>query len=69
MEEQSGVAKSAFREGHYWTAMILLGTANPERSGDFLPEENFSLLASYYVARTGPEATDRLIARSSGTGL
>jgi hypothetical protein len=63
LENQSGVAKSGLSEGHYWSAMVVLGTAtHREGSENFAEEADFSLWAAYYVARAGQESIREVVA-------
>lgn len=63
MENASGIAKPKWSEGHYWNAMVVLGTTEGQDS-EFLGEFGFGIWASYYVARMGESEINVVIAAS-----
>jgi hypothetical protein len=65
LENRSGIAKPGFSEGHYWSGLVALwGLLAQPRSDGFEFEEVFSLEAGYYVARSGMQSLDAVIAAS-----
>jgi len=80
LENQSGVSKTGLSEGHYWSAMVFLQVdldrsdmgrqhlTDSSENGGFSPmQEAFSLMASYYVARTGSNSIDQVVAACKAT--
>ncbi|HEY5111513.1 MAG TPA: hypothetical protein VII67_04200 [Acidimicrobiales bacterium] len=63
MENGSGVAKSGCSEGHYWTAMVILGSMEG-RGSKYSAESQFGLWAAYYVARKGAESIGEVVLAS-----